>query len=446
MESSSPIDRAMSQANRSLFRPLPPLEFSESDFLKIETKSHGIGLICKKLIPKNALVIEYKGELVLEDEFQVRLEEYIKQNKIPVEFYFTYQSKKYVIDANVNGNIARYINHARDPNLQSRFYLDKSDNPVIGLIAIEDIQPYTELMYDYYGTLPIPKHLKDQTWLNYRVPLLNEAYFLNNIDKLVMLIKYVKENNITDADIAKIDMCKQIRVNGLQLTGHRNVEVDAQIATVIRKFGSINSFVNVKLHLMNIIDHKTIGRKDIEDMSETRAAQLTSYLYSTELPIADKACKSMRKLVRSKKIVNYGIHHYYSISAIGEILPDFLEIVNLIKRTINRTENIKKATLEKTTVFKRCKLCVESTQKLFESGITISEEDFQKSRLGQSINVSGGAKEKAEPERSSVRCKLNSGGAKEKAEPKRSSVSCKLKKAHSSDSLQVKKSMYKPIP
>jgi hypothetical protein len=58
-------------------------------------------------------------------------------------FLFTVDAKT-VIDAGVNGNEARYINHGCDPNCEST-----AMNKRIFIEAIRTIQPGEELAYDY---------------------------------------------------------------------------------------------------------------------------------------------------------------------------------------------------------------------------------------------------------------------------------------------------------
>ena len=58
-------------------------------------------------------------------------------------FLFTVDAKT-VIDAGVNGNEARYINHGCDPNCESTTL-----NKRIFIEAIRTIQPGEELSYDY---------------------------------------------------------------------------------------------------------------------------------------------------------------------------------------------------------------------------------------------------------------------------------------------------------
>jgi hypothetical protein len=102
---------------------------------------HGLGVFAARRIPKGARIIEYVGERVSHDEADRRYEE--KDANDSHTFLFIVDSKT-VIDAGVDGNDARFFNHSCDPNCEStvekrRVYIE----------ALRDIEPGTELTYDY---------------------------------------------------------------------------------------------------------------------------------------------------------------------------------------------------------------------------------------------------------------------------------------------------------
>src|SRR3977135_3325323 len=77
---------------------------------------HGYGVFAARRIRKGTAVIEYLGERVSHTEADARYE-----GKDPNDnhtFLFAVDEKT-VIDAGVNGNEARYINHGCDPNCES---------------------------------------------------------------------------------------------------------------------------------------------------------------------------------------------------------------------------------------------------------------------------------------------------------------------------------------
>ena len=70
----------------------------------------------RRRIRKGTAVIEYLGERVSHDEADERYEDKIQTDNHT--FLFTVDEKT-VIDAGVNGNEARFINHGCDPNCES---------------------------------------------------------------------------------------------------------------------------------------------------------------------------------------------------------------------------------------------------------------------------------------------------------------------------------------
>lgn len=102
---------------------------------------HGYGVFARRRIRKGTTIIEYLGERVTHDEADERYAD--KDPNDNHTFLFTVDDK-IVIDAGVNGNDARYINHSCDPNCQSttlkkRIYIE----------SVRTIQPGQELNYDY---------------------------------------------------------------------------------------------------------------------------------------------------------------------------------------------------------------------------------------------------------------------------------------------------------
>lgn len=105
---------------------------------------HGTGVYAIAPIKKGARIIEYLGERISHDEADTRYER--KGDDDGHTFLFI-ASNRTVIDAGVNGNDARFINHSCAPNCEtvienSRVYID----------AIRSIKPGEELGYDYQLT------------------------------------------------------------------------------------------------------------------------------------------------------------------------------------------------------------------------------------------------------------------------------------------------------
>jgi SET domain-containing protein len=102
---------------------------------------HGYGVFAARRIRKGTTIIEYLGDRVSHAQADARYED--KDPNDNHTFLFTVDAKT-VIDAGVNGNEARYINHGCDPNCEST-----TVNKRIFIEAIRTIQPGEELSYDY---------------------------------------------------------------------------------------------------------------------------------------------------------------------------------------------------------------------------------------------------------------------------------------------------------
>jgi Proteins containing SET domain len=92
-------------------------------------------------IPKNKRIIDYKGEKITHKESADREDRYLKKGQI---WCFTLNTR-WVIDAGVGGNIARFINHACKPNC----YVEIAGTGNRGLRASRKIRTGEELTYDY---------------------------------------------------------------------------------------------------------------------------------------------------------------------------------------------------------------------------------------------------------------------------------------------------------
>ena len=113
------------------------------------SKLHGWGVFALERINKNTRIIDYAGELIDHAESLKRETRYLKRGEI---WCFTV-NRRWVRDAHVGGNVARFINHACKPNCYSQIV-----GRTIWIRAGRTIEPGEELTYDYYtdGEKTIP--------------------------------------------------------------------------------------------------------------------------------------------------------------------------------------------------------------------------------------------------------------------------------------------------
>jgi hypothetical protein len=102
---------------------------------------HGDGVFAAEPIAKNARIIDYAGELIRNDEeCEAREARYLEQGCI----WVFRVNRAWSRDANVGGNIARFINHACAPNCYTQVVGD-----TIWIRAARNIRKGEELTYDY---------------------------------------------------------------------------------------------------------------------------------------------------------------------------------------------------------------------------------------------------------------------------------------------------------
>lgn len=104
---------------------------------------HGQGVFAGQAIPAHTAVIEYAGELVPHAEAERRYPAVPGGSHAEHTFVLELDDER-VIDANVGGNEARYINHSCAPNLDPIRVGD-----AMWLFAVRDIAAGEELGYDY---------------------------------------------------------------------------------------------------------------------------------------------------------------------------------------------------------------------------------------------------------------------------------------------------------
>jgi SET domain-containing protein len=118
----------------------------ERDPLYIVRRSriHGRGVYAARRIRSGTRILEYVGQRISHAEADARYEAKLKDDGHTFLFVV---DEEICIDAGIDGNAARYINHTCDPNCETviqgrRVYIE----------AIRTIQPGQELGYDYQLT------------------------------------------------------------------------------------------------------------------------------------------------------------------------------------------------------------------------------------------------------------------------------------------------------
>lgn len=117
-------------------------------FIARRSPIHGNGVFATAPIARGEEIIEYKGKLRSHDETD---ELYGDSGETGHTFLFTLNDD-YIIDANVNGNSARWINHSCAPNCRAVVEESPGSNrrrDKVKIEAIRKIKPGEELTYNY---------------------------------------------------------------------------------------------------------------------------------------------------------------------------------------------------------------------------------------------------------------------------------------------------------
>ena len=109
---------------------------------------HGNGVFAARNLPKGITVIEYRGRRLTHAQAN---RVYGNDVDSGHTFLFTL-NERYLIDANVGGNIARWINHSCNPNCHAWVIEHPGGDPRRDRVVIEirrAIRRGEELTYDY---------------------------------------------------------------------------------------------------------------------------------------------------------------------------------------------------------------------------------------------------------------------------------------------------------
>ncbi len=109
---------------------------------------HGNGVFAATAIPAGTRLIEYQGRVMTHRQADTL---YDGSSETGHTFLFTLNDK-YILDANVGGNAARWINHGCDPSCNAVLEEDEKGRLRRDRVFIEskrDIQAGEELTYNY---------------------------------------------------------------------------------------------------------------------------------------------------------------------------------------------------------------------------------------------------------------------------------------------------------
>lgn len=106
---------------------------------------HGRGVFATRDIAAETRLLEYKGERI---SAELAIERSGTDPDNPYHTFFFSLDDGRLIDGAVDGNAARWINHACEPNCEAREQKGR-----IFIYALRDISPGEELNYDYCLTV-----------------------------------------------------------------------------------------------------------------------------------------------------------------------------------------------------------------------------------------------------------------------------------------------------
>jgi hypothetical protein len=126
----------------------PQAEPPRADRRRIQVRKsgvHGKGVFALKRIAKGERIIEYTGEVI---DWPEALRRHPHDPADPNHTFYFSLDDGHVIDANVGGNAARWINHSCAPNCKAEQVADDGHDRVF-IEALRTLKPGEELFYDY---------------------------------------------------------------------------------------------------------------------------------------------------------------------------------------------------------------------------------------------------------------------------------------------------------
>jgi len=130
----------------------PPPATSRSNIQLRRSNIHGNGVFATKVIAKGERIVRYMGLLRTHEEVDAA---YGGMEETGHTFLFSL-NEDYVVDGNIKGNIARWINHSCEPNCEAVIEEDDKGRPhrdKVFIEALRRIRPGEELTFNYGITL-----------------------------------------------------------------------------------------------------------------------------------------------------------------------------------------------------------------------------------------------------------------------------------------------------
>ncbi|GMH87234.1 hypothetical protein TrST_g6249 [Triparma strigata] len=129
----------------------PKLRFARSGI-------HGWGVFSQETIPKDALITEYRGELIRTGGIADRREQEYERTKVGSDYMFRIDDN-WICDATKKGAMARYINASCDPNCRTQI-VEVNKVKKICIYSLRQIEFGEELVYDY--KFPIERNKEER--------------------------------------------------------------------------------------------------------------------------------------------------------------------------------------------------------------------------------------------------------------------------------------------
>jgi len=122
-----------------------------------DSRVHGRGVFALVDMKAGETLVEYVGEII---DWEEALNRHPHDPKQPNHTFYFHIDETRVIDANVNGNRARWINHSCDPNCEA-----SEEAGRVFIRSLREIKAGEEIFYDY--GLVIDEPLSDELKADY---------------------------------------------------------------------------------------------------------------------------------------------------------------------------------------------------------------------------------------------------------------------------------------